>query len=50
MLTLFKKIFTWWNQDTFGTRIKTIFLENLWKDHLEINIMKVKRKKMGYLF
>ena len=25
MLTLFKKIFTWWNQDTIGTRIKTIF-------------------------
>ena len=25
MLTLLKKIFTWWNQDTFGTRIKTIF-------------------------
>ena len=24
MLTLFQKIFTWWNQDTFGTRIKTI--------------------------
>ena len=24
MLTLFKKIFTWWNQDTFGTRLKTI--------------------------
>tara|TARA_B110001452_G_C15051377_1_gene367150 strand:+ start:77 stop:439 length:363 start_codon:yes stop_codon:yes gene_type:complete len=24
MLTLFKKIFTWWNQDTFGTRITTI--------------------------
>jgi NADH dehydrogenase len=24
MLTIFKKIFTWWNQDTFGTRIKTI--------------------------
>ena len=24
MLTLLKKIFTWWNQDTFGTRIKTI--------------------------
>ena len=24
MLTLFKKIFTWWNQDTFGTMIKTI--------------------------
>jgi|TARA_B100002051_G_scaffold243290_1_gene249060 NADH dehydrogenase len=24
MLTFFKKIFTWWNQDTFGTRFKTI--------------------------
>tara|TARA_B100000676_G_C17532938_1_gene558591 strand:+ start:41 stop:400 length:360 start_codon:yes stop_codon:yes gene_type:complete len=24
MLTLLQKIFTWWNQDTFGTRIKTI--------------------------
>ena len=24
MLTLLKKIFTWWNRDTFGTRIKTI--------------------------
>ena len=24
MLTLLKKIFTWWNQDTFGTRLKTI--------------------------
>ena len=26
MLTVFKKFFTWWNQDTFGTRLKTIFL------------------------
>ena len=25
MLTLLKKIFTWWNRDTFGTRLKTIF-------------------------
>ena len=25
MLTFLKKIFTWWNQDTFGTRLKTIF-------------------------
>ena len=24
MLTSLKKIFTWWNRDTFGTRIKTI--------------------------
>ena len=26
MLTFFKKIFTWWNRDTFGTRLKTILL------------------------
>ena len=25
MLTLFKKIFIWWNQDTLGTKIETIF-------------------------
>ena len=25
MLTFFKKIFIWWNRDTLGTRIKTIF-------------------------
>ena len=25
MLTILKKIFTWWNQDTFGTRLNTIF-------------------------
>ena len=24
MLTFLKKIFTWWNRDTLGTRIKTI--------------------------
>ncbi len=24
MLTFLKKIFTWWNRDTFGTRIKTV--------------------------
>ncbi len=29
MLTIFKKIFIWWNQDTFGTRIKTIFFGKL---------------------
>jgi NADH:ubiquinone oxidoreductase subunit len=23
MLTFLQKIFTWWNQDTFGTRLKT---------------------------
>ena len=25
MLTFFKQFFVWWNQATFGTRIKTIF-------------------------
>ena len=29
MLTFFKKIFTWWNRDTVGTRIKTIFFGKL---------------------
>ena len=24
MLTFIKKIFIWWNQDTIGTRLKTI--------------------------
>ena len=24
MLTVYKKIFTWWNRDTFGTRMKTL--------------------------
>ncbi len=25
MLTIFKEIFTWWNQQTLGTRIQTYF-------------------------
>ena len=29
MLTLLRKIFTWWNQDTFGTRLQTIFFGKL---------------------
>ena len=29
MLTLLKKIFIWWNQDTFGTRLQTIFFGKL---------------------
>ena len=28
MLTLFKKIFIWWNRDTIGTRINTILFGN----------------------
>ena len=29
MLTVFKKIFIWWNQDTLGTKLKTILFGNL---------------------
>ena len=29
MLTILKKIFIWWNQDTFGTKLKTIFFGKL---------------------
>ena len=29
MLTIFKKIFTWWNRDTIGTKIKTFFFGKL---------------------
>ena len=29
MLTLLKKVFTWWIRDTFGTRLKTIFFGKL---------------------
>ena len=48
MLTLIKKVFIWWNQETIGTKIKTIFLENLLeKTLLEINIMRVKKVKDG---
>ena len=28
MLTLLKKIFIWWNQETLGTKLKTIFFGN----------------------
>ncbi len=35
MLTLIKEIFTWWNQQTIGTRIQTLFSGKLvGKDHL----------------
>ena len=29
MLTLFKEIFTWWNQQTLGTRLETFFFGKL---------------------
>ena len=29
MLTLLKKIFIWWNQETIGTKLKTVFFGKL---------------------
>ena len=29
MLTIFKKIFIWWNQETIGTMLKTLFFGKL---------------------
>ena len=29
MLTLLKKIFIWWDQETLGTKLKTIFYGKL---------------------
>ena len=29
MLTFFKKIFIWWNQETLGTKIQTFFFGKL---------------------
>ena len=35
MLTMLKEIFTWWNQQTLGTRIQIFFFGKLvGKDHL----------------
>ena len=48
MLTLFKKIFIWWNQQTFGTRLNTIlFGKFVDKDAFGINIIKVSLEKDG---
>ena len=47
MLNL-KIIFTWWNKQTFGTFLKTLFQENtLAKMNLETNIIKIKKMKGG---
>ena len=43
-----KIIFTWWNKQTFGTFLKTLFLENmLVLMNMEINIIKVKKMNDG---
>ena len=48
MLTLLKKIFTWWNQDTFGTRLKTIlFGKFVGSDSLGNKYYEDKKGKFG---
>ena len=43
MLTILKQIFTWWNHQTFGTRLQIFFFWKIsWeKIKMVINIMKV---------
>ena len=44
----FKILFTWWNKQTFGTFLKTIFLENMLDlMNLEIDIIGIKMMKGG---
>ena len=43
-----KIIFTWWNRQTFGTFLKTLFFgKYVGSDELEINIIKVKKMNDG---
>ena len=52
MLTFVKQIFVWWNRDTIGTKLYTIFFGRLvGKDDFGNKYYenKKKRKKMGNL-
>ena len=41
---IFKIIFTWWNKQTFGTFLKTFFLESMLDQmNTETNTIKVKK-------
>ena len=47
MLTVFKEIFTWWNQQTIGTRIQVFFYgKPIGEDKLG-NILKASLEKDG---
>ena len=52
MLTFLKKIFTWWNKDTFGTRLKTILFGKFVgeADQLETSITKAKKGKRWVIY
>ena len=51
MLTFIKKIFTWWNRDTFGTRIQTIlFGKFVGKDNFGNKYYKNKKGKRWVIY
>ena len=51
MLTLFKKIFVWWNQETFGTKIETLFFGKfVGKDHLGNKYYESKKGKRWVIY
>ena len=51
MLTFFKKIFIWWNQDTFGTRIKTfLFGKFVGKDNFGNKYYQSKNNKRWVIY
>jgi len=51
MLTLFKKIFVWWNQETFGTKIETLFFGKfVGKDHLGNKYYENKKAKRWVIY
>ena len=51
MLTFFKKIFTWWNRDTFGTRIKTfLFGKFVGKDSFGNKYYETKKGKRWVIY
>ena len=51
MLTFLKKIFTWWNQDTIGTRIKTIlFGKFVGKDDSDYKYYQNKKGKRWVIY
>tara|TARA_B100001250_G_scaffold410885_1_gene438246 strand:- start:349 stop:708 length:360 start_codon:yes stop_codon:yes gene_type:complete len=51
MLTFFKEIFTWWNQQTLGTRIQTIFFgKYVGKDDLGNKYYKNKSGKRWVIY
>ena len=51
MLTTLKKIFVWWDQETLGTKLKTIFSGKYIGSDIFGNkyYESKKKKKMGYL-